>query len=279
MAKPAITKRAVKAAALTYAELDTNFQNIVDATITLRAGTGGTNVTADLNGTITLVAGTNVTLTGDNSAKTVTINSTAAGSGTVDTGTSGRLAFYPSTANLVDSSQLATTGSSLGTTVTLSAENFGGTLKLMSKNDRTSITLVDDVNGNITLSPNGVGRVIANTELNVTDGYSPGIGINLTAVRIEASGALSIGAHMTFGGSVSGPRINMDETGAGFGSIIIGKGISPDDKVYLDDVVNINNLTSTQRAALTNPQNGDMFYNTTTNKFQGYANGAWVDLH
>ncbi len=25
--------------------------------------------------------------------------------------------------------------------------------------------------------------------------------------------------------------------------------------------------------------NGDLVYNSTTNKFQGYANGAWVDLH
>jgi len=27
------------------------------------------------------------------------------------------------------------------------------------------------------------------------------------------------------------------------------------------------------------PQNGDMIYNLTTNKFQGYANNLWVDLH
>ena len=38
------------------------------------------------------------------------------------------------------------------------------------------------------------------------------------------------------------------------------------------------NFTSTERDALT-AENGDTIYNTTTNKFQGYANGTWVDLH
>ena len=38
------------------------------------------------------------------------------------------------------------------------------------------------------------------------------------------------------------------------------------------------NLTSTERDNLT-PSNGHMIYNTTTNKVQAYANGAWVDLH
>ena len=101
MAKPAITKRVTKGSALTYAELDTNFQNLTDATIALTAGTGGTQVISDLNGNITLVAGTGITLAGDNTAKSVTITATS-GSGTVNSGTQYRLAYYPSTGTTVD---------------------------------------------------------------------------------------------------------------------------------------------------------------------------------
>lgn len=76
MTKPVIVKRLVKASSLTYEEHDTNFQNLADATVTLRAGTGGTNVVSDLNGTITLVAGVGIALSGNNTAKTVTITNT-----------------------------------------------------------------------------------------------------------------------------------------------------------------------------------------------------------
>lgn len=77
MTKPTITKRSVKGAALTYNELDTNFQNLADATLALTAGTGGTQVTSDLNGNITLVAGTGITLSGNNTSKEITITSTS----------------------------------------------------------------------------------------------------------------------------------------------------------------------------------------------------------
>jgi len=80
MAKPLITLRSSTAPSpLTYAQLDQNFTNLQNATISLEADTAGTTVTSDLNGKITIVAGTGVTVTGDNTAKTITITNTSLG--------------------------------------------------------------------------------------------------------------------------------------------------------------------------------------------------------
>jgi len=74
MAKPIIVKRGTKGSALTFTELDTNFQNLDDATITLKGGSGGVDVVSDLNGTITLVATEGLTITGNNTAKTISLD-------------------------------------------------------------------------------------------------------------------------------------------------------------------------------------------------------------
>ena len=38
-------------------------------------------------------------------------------------------------------------------------------------------------------------------------------------------------------------------------------------------------MTSTERDALTSPENSQIIYNETTNKLQVRASGSWVDLH
>jgi hypothetical protein len=129
MAKPTIVTRATKGSALTWTEGDANITNLRDATITLTAGSGGTSVTSDLNGIVTLVAGTNVTLSGDNTAKTVTINAS---------GSSGL-------ANVVEDT----------------TPQLGGAL------DVNGFAITSASNGNISITPNGTGIVSVSSDLNV----------------------------------------------------------------------------------------------------------------
>ncbi len=48
-------------------------------------------------------------------------------------------------------------------------------------------------------------------------------------------------------------------------------------KIVKKGYVTFGHMDSTERDALT-AENGMVIYNTTTNKFQGYENGAWVNL-
>ena len=45
-----------------------------------------------------------------------------------------------------------------------------------------------------------------------------------------------------------------------------------------DARITFGNYTTTARDALVGVSNGEVIYNTTDNKFQGYENGAWVNL-
>ena len=83
MAKPSITTRTGKGSPLNYSELDTNFTNLRDATLTVTDGTNSTAI--DLNGTIEFAAGANMTVT--ESGGVITLASTAGGSGALETET------------------------------------------------------------------------------------------------------------------------------------------------------------------------------------------------
>jgi len=53
---------------------------------------------------------------------------------------------------------------------------------------------------------------------------------------------------------------------------------TPAAKLDVRGEVMFGSFTTTERDALT-PSNGTVIYNSTTDKFQGYAGGTWVDLH
>lgn len=186
MAKPAITKRATKGSALTYAELDTNFQNLADATIALTAGSGGTQVVSDLNGNITLVAGTGISLSGDNTAKTVTITSSSGGNSfstitvdgisvvadstsdtltfnagagldsTVDTGTDSISFNLQSSQTVLTSINPGSTALSLGSTAPGANLNFpNGSVYSKNYNLAAATPIANSATPTIDLSPSG----------------------------------------------------------------------------------------------------------------------------
>jgi hypothetical protein len=81
------------------------------------------------------------------------------------------------------------------------------------------------------------------------------------------------GSALIYGGSVTGGT-------AQAGHIDLIPGVNPDSdalngKTRCNGVLKMHGLADDPTAG----ENGDMYYNTTSNKFRGYANGSWVDLH
>ena len=108
----------------------------------------------------------------------------------------------------------------------------------------TSVTADRDV-----ILPDRSGTLTLNETLN--DGT---FDLNVNSLTISGSGTTSITA---------GADITLDAT----------------NRVSVADTpFKLANITTAERDALI-AANGDMIYNIDTNKFQGYANGIWVDLH
>jgi hypothetical protein len=158
MAKPTITTRATKGSALTWTEGDSNLTNLRDATVAIKAGSAGTSVVSDLNGEITLVAGTNITLTGDNTAKTITVDATGGGASSLDGLSDVTITGTPSVGQI-----LRYTGNNVFENVAAgylaavggdTSPQLGGNLNVNGN------AIVSTSNGNIRVEPNGSGNIM-----------------------------------------------------------------------------------------------------------------------
>jgi len=117
------------------------------------------------------------------------------------------------------------------------------------------------VNDMIDVGPSGLGS--DNLELGEADGDQ----IQIQANSTQASKPIAIRARSF---STDSPSIVLNSDL----SITIGGGT-----LFFQIVPRMWNRTTAERDAIPNKLNGMIIYNESTHKFQGYANGTWVDLH
>jgi hypothetical protein len=226
LTKPVIINRVGKVVPLTFAEHDTNFANLRNATITLKAGTGGTDVVSDLNGTITLLAGAGVQLLGDNSAKTVQISTTESQNIFQSIAVAGQSTIIADstsdTLTLVAGTNVTITTNATTDTITINSlgsdlvndltPQLGGDLSV----NGFKIVSEPASNGNIVLNPDGLGQIkLEAGTISLSSGSSGGLittpGVGGITIRPNSN----TGATLVVQGSSTAGNVSLTPSGTG----------------------------------------------------------------
>ena len=144
-----------------------------------------------------------------------------------------------------DTVTITNSGANLNTNTITVGNNVSGLVYLQNQPNNSGLQLTSNGGGAITFYDAGNALLQASGELTVT--ASNGIVLDSFTSEFDFYSASSAGAY-TQGFAFNGRYLKMPTR------------------------------TTTERNALT-AANGMIIYNTTDNKFQGYANGTWVDLH
>jgi len=255
---------------------------------TLGIGHGGTGLTGlPTNGQLPIGNGTGYTLASltagsgiaiTNAAGGITIAATGSGTGTVTSvnGSGG------STGLTFSGGPISVSGTlTLGGVLAVSAGGTGTTAvpsngQLLIGNG-TGYTL-----SNLTAGPNVIiSSSSGNITVDATGGFDGTIITNISNTNASidtTSGALRVVGGVGIGGNVSiGGNVIISSTHPSVISQTTVNLTAPTRIEVTSSPFKVASFTTAERDGLS-AANGDIIYNTTTNKFQGYANGSWVDI-